>query len=106
MESVFRVEFELPQEMCSNCKKSSSEYYELLTQIRFIYFEDINIIKEAVIKKLEQFHSYVNRFEEVENGFDVYVRNHSLMSKFSSLFQREYIFVEKRSKKLIGRDNL
>ncbi len=98
----------MEQKMCSICKKSSSEYYELLLQIRFKYFEDAEEIKKNIIKKLEseKIILEINKFEELKSGFDIYFKSHSMMNSIFSLFQKDYLCDEKRSKKLSGRDKL
>ncbi len=101
-----RIEIEMDQKMCSDCKKSSSEYYELLLQIRFAFFNEYDIIKEKVINILDNERKGINRFEEIDNGFDIYYRNHSHMNKIYDLFSKRFLVDEARSKKLIGRDNL
>ena len=86
-----RVEMEMEQKMCSSCKKSSSEYYELLLQIRFIYFEDMMNIKDKALTRILDTFNTVNRLEERDNGFDIYFRSHGEMNKIHSLFVKDYL---------------
>lgn len=102
----FRVEIDMEQKMCSNCKKSSTEYYELLLQIRFVYFNNVDEIKKEVFDIIDKNFFGINKFEELDNGFDVYFRDHGHMNKVLSVFQKKFMVEEKRSKKLIGRDKL
>ena len=37
MKDKISIKFLMEQKMCDNCKKSGEEYYELKTQLRFIY---------------------------------------------------------------------
>lgn len=106
MKDRFRVEIEMEQKMSATSKKSSSEYYELLLQIRFIYFEDVSEVKADVFNKITKGLNSINKVEEKSNGFDFYLRNHSDMSKIPSLLIKDYLLEEKRSAKLIGRDQL
>ena len=92
--------------MCSNCKKSSTEYFELKLQLRFKYYKNIDLIKKEVFSRLEKNFDSINRLEELDNGFDIYFRSYGEMNKISRLFNKYYLCDEKRSKKLIGRDNL
>ncbi|MCA9495423.1 MAG: hypothetical protein KC589_00635 [Nanoarchaeota archaeon] len=106
MKDSFRIEMELEQKMCSNCKKSSTEYFELKLQLRFKYYKNIDLIKKEVFSRLEKNFDSINRLEELDNGFDIYFRSYGEMNKISRLFNKYYLCDEKRSKKLIGRDNL
>ena len=101
---LFRIEVDIEQKMCGSCKKSSSEYYELLVQIRFKYFEDILDLKKTIIYIIEKNLTGINKLEEINNGFDIYFRNHNSMNKVFGLFNRHYLCVDKRSKKLVGKD--
>lgn len=106
MKDVFRLEIEMDQKMCGSCKKSSSEYYELETQLRFIYFDDLLSIKEKAFDIMEGHFNSINKIDEIENGFNIYFRSHSEMNKMLRLFNRKFLLEEKRSKKLIGNDTL
>jgi NMD protein affecting ribosome stability and mRNA decay len=106
MEDEFKIEIEMEQKMCSDCKKSSTEYYELLLQLRFLYFEDMSIIKNKILTEVLETFKTVNKLEERDNGFDIYFRTHGIMNKIYSMFSKYYLVDEKRSKKLIGRDQL
>ena len=102
----FKIEMETEQFMCVDCKKSSSEYYELLLQLKFVGFEDIDSMKEEVFNIVESNFRGVNKIEEKENGFYFYFRNHGLMNKITNIFSKKYLIDEKRSKKIVGRDRL
>jgi NMD protein affecting ribosome stability and mRNA decay len=105
MKDLFRLELEMEQKMCSICKKSSSEYWNMQSQIRFKYFEDILKMKETVYNLLMKGNLSINKLEELDNGFDIYFRTNSDMNKVSSLFSN-FLITEKRSKKLMGKDQL
>ena len=108
MYDEIRVEFELDQKMCGNCKKSSSEYYEMELHLRYKFFEEkeINKIKEISFSIFEEFRT-INKIEELENGFDVYFRDHGQMNKLLFLFNKKFkVLVEKRSNKLMGLDKM
>ena len=50
-----KITVKLKQEMCSICKKKTPEYFELVIQIRFIFFNEYeNIVKtiESIIDKI------------------------------------------------------
>ena len=103
---VVRIEIEMDQKMIPELKKSSSEYYELKVQLRFERFEDIDVLKKNVLSYLEKQNLDINKVEELKNGFDIYFRNHSSMNTLSHYFSKRFLVYEKRSKKLVGRDNL
>ncbi len=105
MKDSIRIEIDMEQKMCNDCRKSSTEYYELLSQIRVLYFEDMYEIKSKIFKVFEIFNS-INKIEEVDNGFDIYFRHHGEMNKISKLLEKNYLIDEIRSKKLVGKNNL
>lgn len=105
MKDLFRIEIDMEQKMCSICKKSSSEYWNLQSQIRFRFYDDIMKMKELVHNRLVDTFNSINKLEEVDNGFDAYFRTSGDMNKVSSLFS-DFLTIEKRSKKLMGRDQL
>ena len=101
-----RLEIEMEQRMCNDCRKSSTEYYELLSQIRVIYFDDIYEIKKKIFDLFEKNFVSINKVEEISNGFDVYFRNHGEMNKVSKMLLNKFLIDEIRSKKLVGKNNL
>jgi NMD protein affecting ribosome stability and mRNA decay len=102
----FRVEIDMPQKMCSSCKKSSSDYYQLKVQFRFINFESTNKeiaienIKELLIKSFNT----INKVEENENYLDVYFRIYTEIGKISKIINQKYFCEEVRSSKIMGKD--
>lgn len=103
----FRIELDMEQMMCSSCKKSSSEYFEMVLHLRYKYFNDNMKLKEESIKILENNFNSINKIEEIENGFDVYFKDHGQMGKINNLFNKKYnVCFEKRSSKIMGKDNL
>ena len=102
----FKVEFEMKQQMCNNCKKSNPEYYELKVQLRYTFFNNIEEIKTKTIKIIAKNFNTINKLEELENGFDVYFRNKHELNKISSLYNKNFLIEEKRTKKIMGRDSL
>jgi NMD protein affecting ribosome stability and mRNA decay len=116
MNEEFRIELEMEQRMCKACRKSNSEYYEMVLHLRYKFFEmaykglegeeAILLVKEECMKVLNEFNS-INKLEEVDNGFDVYFKDHGQMNKLLTLFGRRFkVLVEKRTNKIMGRDNL
>jgi NMD protein affecting ribosome stability and mRNA decay len=109
MKEEIRVEIEMEQKMCSFCKKSSSEYYEMLVHLRLKYFRDVDVVKKKMLSKFlndEKIKKYINKIDEVPNGYNIYFSSYGIMNKISDLFIKNYLCDEKRSKKLVGRDNL
>jgi NMD protein affecting ribosome stability and mRNA decay len=101
----YRVEMEMEQKMSPDAKKTSPEYYELLIQVRLLHSKRQHEILSLIFKRLKEGLHSVNKLEELDNGFDIYCRNHSVMNLALSLF-RDFIIDEKRSKKLTGVDQL
>ena len=103
-----RVEFEMEQKMCSNCRKISPEYYELKVQIRSIYYDDLELIKQEIINLIRKHFvgTTINKLTELDNGFDIYFASRGLINKVSSIFQKRYLVEEKRTKKIVGRNFL
>lgn len=106
MYDEIRVEFNMEQMMCSSCRKTSTEYYELKLQLRFNYFKDIDEIKEKVMNLLNKNFDSINKVEELDRGYDIFFASHSLLNKISSLFNRNFFVEEKRSKKIVGHNFL
>jgi len=106
MKDKFKVEINMDQEMCFSCKKTSSDYYQLKLQLRYIYFDEYDKIKEETAKIIEKNFNSMNKLLELDNGFDIFFSNRHEMNKISSLFQRRYLIEEKRSKKVVGKNFL
>ncbi len=102
----FKVEFEMEQRMCFSCKKSNSEYYELKVQLRYKFYDDLEEIKSKTIKVIAKNFNTINKLEELSNGFNIFFRNKYELNKISSLFNKNYLIEEKRTKKIMGRDSL
>lgn len=105
MKDSIRLEINMEQRMCNDCKKSSTEYYELLSQVRVLYFEDMYEIKKKIFSLFESFNS-INKIEEVSNGFDIYFRYHGEMNKVYRMLLKGFLIDEIRSKKLVGKNQL
>lgn len=106
MYDEIRVEVDMEQKMCNGCKKSSSEYYEMELQLRFTHFEDIMEVKAISMSILDNFNT-INKLDEINNGFNVYFRDHGQMNKVFTLFRRKFkVLIEKRSNKLMGLDKM
>ncbi len=104
-----RVEFNMDQHMCKNCKKNSPEYHELQVQIRFKFFEGAEALENIKVETHKLIYSNfneINKFVESEWGFDIYFRSKEVLNKVSSVFQRKYLCDEIRTKKIVGRDSL
>jgi len=106
MEDKFRIEIDMEQDLCYDCKKTSPEYYELKLQLRCKYFEDLEEIKTFIFNLIDKNFTTINKMHEVENGFDFFFRSKGESSKISTLFHRRYLIEEKRSKKIIGQNFL
>lgn len=106
MKDQIRIEFPLEQKMCINCKKNSPEYYQLKLQIRFIFFKNLDVIKKEILELINNYFKKINKYIELENGFDIFFQNKEDITKIIKLFQKKYLCEEIKSKKIVGRDFL
>jgi NMD protein affecting ribosome stability and mRNA decay len=106
IEEIFHISTSLEQQMCNSCKKISPEYHELKLQLRFSYFENIDEIKIESLNKIKKNINTINKIEELNNGFDIFIRNKKEINKIPSLFNKNYLIEEKRTKKIVGRNFL
>ena len=106
MKDKIHIDFSMEQQMCNSCKKSSSEYYELKLQIRFTYFNNIDIIKEEVKDFVYNNLDGINKEEELPNGYDFYFKSLGYKNKISKLFNKKYFAEEIISKKIVGHNFL
>lgn len=106
MKDKIKVKFEMEQQMCSTCKKTSSEYYELKLQIRFTYFKDIEKIKDEIRELIFKHLEGINKEEELDNGFDIYFRSQGMKNKILKVFSRRYFVDETITKKIVGHNFL
>ncbi len=106
MKDKFKVKINIKQEMCFSCKKISPEYFQLKLQLRYLYFNDIENIKNETINLIEKNFNTINKLQELDNGFDIFFRNKNEINKLSTLFLKKYLIEEKRSKKIVGRNFL
>ncbi len=106
MKDSIRVEFEMEQMMCTTCKKSSSEYYELKVQARFKHYNDIESIRDEVKEYLVSNFKGINKTEDLDSGFDLYFGNKGAMNKISTILNKRYFIDEVRTKKIVGHNFL
>lgn len=106
MKDNIHIEFLMEQKMCTNCKKSSNEYYELKVQIRFFYFENKDEIIDEIRTLLYKNFDTFNKEEETEGGLDFYFRYKGEKNKIPKLFNKRYLIEEKNTKTIVGRNFL
>jgi len=103
------LSFRLPleQSMCESCKRNSEEYFQLKAQIRFSFYNLIELreVKKRIFNHFKN-NKNLNKILEIEDKLDIYMRNHSEMEKISSYFRGNFVCSQKKSRKLMGRDNL
>lgn len=102
----FKIEYNMGQTLCGTCKKINPEYFEMKLQIRFRYFEDVTKIKEEVMNLLMKNFDTINKIDEIETGYEVFFRDHGQMNKLAQLFSRRWVILEKRTAKIMGKDQL
>lgn len=100
------IEFEMEQELSPECKKISTEYYELLLQVRFTYYKDYKKIKQEIAKKIYKNFNTINKVTEFDDSIDIYFRDKNEINKITKIFTESYFCDIKRSKKIVGRNFL
>jgi NMD protein affecting ribosome stability and mRNA decay len=106
MKDILHIEIEMPQQMSGDAKKTSEEYHQLKIQFRFLYFADNDSIKEEVLELVKKEFPKINKFEELDNGFDLYFRYHRDSSKVYSYLAKRYFCIQELNKKVVGKDFL
>ena len=106
IKDTIHIEIEMEQQMSSRTKKSGEEYYELKFQLRLKYFKDVEKEKKKLFSIVTSQFDGINKFEEVDDGFDFYFRDLTQLNRVSRYFQKYYYCEEKRSKKIVGRNFL
>jgi NMD protein affecting ribosome stability and mRNA decay len=113
IKDIYRIEIEMEQGLSPESKKISTEYYELKVQFRCKYFEmtdslekvtniSLNDIKQEIYDSMYKNFDTINKFEELDDGFDFYIRSLRDLHKISRVFNKRYYIDEKRSKKIVG----
>ena len=111
----FRIEIVMDQELSAHSKKASTEYYELKVQFRCKYFEQTDDLKPVTNKSMDEIKTEIhemmyknfntiNKLEDLDNGFDFFLRSLRDLEKVSRLFNKKYFVDEKRTKKIVGMD--
>jgi len=94
---VHEVKLKIKKEVCLECSRKYSDYYEALIQIRGnLTNDDINSIDDIVLMKKGSY-----RIEEVKGGYDLFISSKSLGEKITELLRKKYKTEIKKSYKLI-----
>ncbi|PIU22651.1 MAG: hypothetical protein COT14_00100 [Candidatus Diapherotrites archaeon CG08_land_8_20_14_0_20_30_16] len=106
----YNVSFTPKYQYCPDCYKKISDYFEALVQIRG-FGTDKQKEKEVLhlLEKIQKgelkkgnFGAYLQKFEKVNNGFDLYLGSKELARAFIREFAEKYDFEKKESPKLVG----
>ncbi|MFX1316953.1 MAG: NMD3-related protein, partial [Promethearchaeota archaeon] len=99
--------------LCKNCTNiRGGTYYVSIIQLRVkeetqfdLIEEALNNINKFVEKLFEKDHKqYISKVEDQKFGLDLYLSTTELMNYIIRQLSKEYYFLTKRTKKLIGRD--
>ncbi|MFX1409662.1 MAG: NMD3-related protein [Promethearchaeota archaeon] len=99
--------------LCKNCTNlRGGTYYVSIIQLRVKDETQFNVIEEAfnninkfVEKLFEKDHKqYISKVEDQKFGLDLYLSTNELMNYIIRQLRKDYHFLTKRTKKLIGRD--
>ena len=102
----FRIEHNMEQVLCNTCKRINPEYYEMVLQLKFEFFDDIMKLKEECMKILMDNFDTINKIDEANDGYFVFFRDHGQMNKIETLFGRRWLILDKRSAKIMGQDKM
>jgi len=102
----FRIETQMADTMCSTCKRINPEYFEMKLQIRFRFFDNIPKLKAEVMDLLIKNFKTINKIDEIGNGYEVFFRDHGQMNKLAQVFKRRWLILDKRTSKIMGKDQL
>ncbi|RMF55032.1 hypothetical protein D6745_03365 [Candidatus Woesearchaeota archaeon] len=91
--------------LCHNCRKRNSQYYEGILQIRNPYKEVMSFIRQQETK-MNKRGIYINRKNEVVNGFDFYFSDSKFLKNFVYQVQSKYGGTVKINSHLYSRDYL
>ncbi|TXT66533.1 MAG: NMD3 family protein [Promethearchaeota archaeon] len=101
-------------EICDNCQKlMSGEFFTSIIQIRVKDETHFDFIKQ-VLKEVHQYveslfekdpKHYISKIVDQKYGVDLYLSSNELMNYIISYLRGKYSFLQKNSKKLVGRDN-
>lgn len=99
----FTVELDLEQKMCEDCLCRDESFYVYLIQIRYPSRFDL---KEEVESILKQYNELINKYEDKDNGIDIFLRKNISTKRIVSRLQKKYLVVNKIDATLVGMDFL
>jgi nonsense-mediated mRNA decay protein 3 len=113
IENQTTIKVILNYELCKNCSNiRGGTYYTSIIQLRVKHEDNFNIIQE-VLEKLNVYvnnlfekdpKQYITKIEDQRYGVDLYLSTNELMNHIIKFLKKDYEFLLKRTKKLIGRD--
>jgi len=96
-EEVHEVKLKTKKEVCLECSRKYSDYYEALIQVRGnLTNDDVNSIDDIVLVKKGSY-----RIKEVKGGYDLFISSKSLGEKITDFLRKKYKAEIKKSYKLV-----
>jgi len=96
-QEVHEVKLKIKKEVCLECSRKYSDYYEALIQIRgSLTNDDINSIDDIILIRKGFY-----RIKEVKDGYDFFISNKFLAEKITEFLKKKYKAEIKKSYKLV-----
>jgi nonsense-mediated mRNA decay protein 3 len=99
------LNFTIVKEVCSNCSKKNTEYFEGILQIRNPD-EDILEFLNHELYRAEEKLIFVTNVEKVKNGFDYYITSKKHITRIAQSLQSQFGGTVKVSEQLFSHDSL
>ena len=109
-----KINININYDLCKNCSNlRGGTYFLSIIQLRVkneTYFNLISEILDNVHIYVEKLNEkdrrhYISKIEDQKFGVDLYLSTNELMNHIINFLKRNYHFLLKRSKKLVGRDS-
>lgn len=109
----FPVEIKAHKNVCTECSRYASGYYEAVIQLRANERhpspEEIEIADKILKKQIEQLSednrmAYISQRAQIKEGVDYYVGSYKVARKLTDVLKNELGGVSKESPRLMGRD--
>ncbi|MBM4240338.1 MAG: NMD protein affecting ribosome stability and mRNA decay [Euryarchaeota archaeon] len=113
IEQEYSTEFKIEKNVCPECSKFVSGYYEAVIQIRadnrIPSNEEIKKVDEIIINNIEKLSeknkmAYISERTEIKEGVDYYVGSYKVAKRLTTAIKDTFGGIIKESPKLMGRD--